>query len=75
MMRRTRACGLYQDGVPMEQVAVLLGHSDIETTRTHYAKPSKEQMQESMKKGMQQEPIKQEWVGNTDEIKRKFGLV
>ena len=75
MMRRTRACGLYQDGVPMEQVAALLGHSDIETTRTHYAKPSKEQMQESMKKGMQQEPIKQEWVGNTDEIKRKFGLV
>ena len=75
MMRRTRACGLYQDGVPMEQVAALLGHSDIETTRTHYAKPSKEQMQENMKKGIQQEPAKKEWVGNTDEIKRKFGLI
>ena len=75
MMRRTRACGLYQDGVPMEQVAALLGHSDIETTRTHYAKPSKEQMQESMRKGIQQEPAKKEWVGNIDEIKRKFGLL
>ena len=75
MLRRTRACGLYQDGVPMEQVAALLGHSDIETTRTHYARPSKEQMQESMKKGIQQEPAKKEWVGNTDEIKRKFGLL
>ena len=75
MMRRTRACGLYQDGVPMEQVAALLGHSDIETTRTHYAKPSKEQMQESMKKGVQQIPAKQEWIGNTGEIKRKFGLL
>ena len=59
----------------MEQVAALLGHADIETTRTHYAKPSKEQMQESMKKGIQHEPANKEWVGNTDEIKRKFGLL
>ena len=75
MMRRTRACGLYQDGVLMEQVAALLGHSNIETTRTHYAEPSKEQMRESMKKGMDKEPDKKEWVGNTDKIKRKFGLL
>ena len=75
MMRRTRACGLYQDGVPMEQVAALLGHSNIETTRTHYAKPSKKQMQENMKKGTEQEPDKKEWVNNIDEIKRKFGLL
>ncbi len=75
MMRRTRACGLYQDGVPIEQVAALLGHSDIETTRTHYAKPSKEQMKKSINKGMEQEPENKEWVGNTDEIKRKFGLL
>lgn len=75
MLRRTRACGLYQDGVLMEQVAALLGHSNIETTRTHYAEPSKEQMRESMKKGMDKEPDKKEWVGNTDEIKRKFGLL
>jgi hypothetical protein len=32
-------------------------------------------MQESMKKGIQQEPAKKEWIGNTDEIKRKFGLL
>lgn len=75
MLRRTRACGLYQDGVPIEQVAALLGHSNIETTRTHYAKPSKEQMKESMKKGTDKEPEKPEWTGNLDEIKRKFGLL
>ena len=59
----------------MEQVAALLGHSHIETTRTHYAEPSKKQMQESMKKGTEREPDKKEWLGNTDEIKRKFGLL
>ena len=59
----------------MEQVAALLGHSNIETPRTHYAEPSKEQMRESMIKGMDKVPDKKEWVGNTDEIKRKFGLL
>ena len=42
MVRRTRATTLYRDGVPIEQVSTLLGHQQIETTRSHYAYPSPE---------------------------------
>ena len=40
MLRRTRATGWYRDGVPIETIAVVLGHSDIKTTRKSYASPS-----------------------------------
>ena len=74
-MRRTRATSLYRDGVPIEQVSALLGHSQIETTRSHYAFSSPEQMKAIVEKGSQNEPAQQqEWIGHTDEIKRKFGL-
>lgn len=44
MFRRSRATHLYQDGVPIELVSRMLGHSSTDTTRKHYAKPSLEQM-------------------------------
>ena len=75
-VRRSRATSLYRDGVPLEQVSALLGHSQIETTRTHYASPSPEQMKAAVEKGSCKEPAQQpEWLGHTDELKRKFGLV
>ena len=75
-VRRSRATSLYRDGVPLEQVSALLGHSQIETTRTHYASPSPEQMKAAVEKGSYKEPAQQpEWLGHTDELKRKFGLV
>ena len=40
MLRRTRATGWYNDGVPIETIAILLGHSQTLTTKKHYAKPS-----------------------------------
>ena len=74
-VRRSRATTLYRDGVPIEQVSALLGHSQIETTRSYYASPSPEQMKVAVEKGSQKEPEQQpEWLGHTDEIKRKFGL-
>ena len=74
-MRRSRATSLYRDGVPIEQVSALLGHSQIETMRSHYASPSPEQMKAAVEKGSMQEPEqKPEWIGHTEEIKRKFGL-
>ena len=74
-VRRSRATTLYRDGVPLEQVSALLGHSQIETTRSHYASPSPEQMKAAVEKGSQMEPEQQpEWLGHTDEIKRLFGL-
>lgn len=75
-LRRSRATTLYRDGVPIEQVSALLGHSQIETTRSHYASSSPEQMKAVVEKGSQNEPDRQqEWIGHTDEIKRRFGLV
>jgi site-specific recombinase XerD len=75
MLRRTRASTLYRDGVPLEQVSSLLGHSQLETTRSHYASPSMEQMREAVNKGIASEPeTPKEWSGHEDEIKRRFGL-
>ena len=75
-VRRSRATSLYRDGVPIEQVSALLGHSQIETTRTHYASPSPEQMKAAVEKGSAKEPAQQpEWIDHTNDIKKKFGLV
>lgn len=74
-MRRSRATSLYRDSVPIEQVSALLGHSQIETTRSHYASPSPEQMKATVEKGSSKVPDQQpEWLGHTDDLKRKFGL-
>lgn len=75
LVRRTRATTLYRDGTPIEQVSTLLGHQQIETTRSHYAYPSPEQLREAVERGSGQEPgVEREWLGHEDEIKRKFGL-
>lgn len=74
-VRRSRATALYRDGVPLEQVSALLGHSQIETTRSHYAFPSPEQLKTAVEKGSNKEPEQQaEWLGHTEVLKRKFGL-
>ncbi len=44
--RRTRGTMLYRDGVPLEAIAIKLGHSQTKTTRDHYTSPSQEQMRE-----------------------------
>jgi len=76
LVRRTRATTLYRDGVPIEQVSTLLGHQKIDTTRSHYAYPSPEQLREAVERGSGQEPeAEREWVGHEDEIKRRFGLL
>ncbi len=74
-MRRSRATSLYRDGVPIEQVSAFIGHLQIETTRTHYASSSPEQMKSAVEKGCKPEPDQEpEWLGHTDELKKKFGL-
>ena len=74
-LRRSRATSLYQDGIPIEQVSALLGHSQIETTRSHYASPSIEQMKRTVEKGSIHEPEQEpEWLDHIDDLKRKFGL-
>lgn len=75
LLRRTRATGLYRDGVPMEIVSTLLGHSTVETTRTHYAYPSVGQLRDAVQKGsIQNNDTEELWKGREDELKAKFGL-
>lgn len=74
MLRRTRATGLYRDGVPLEMISAILGHSSSETTKI-YAIPSVEQMREALKKGQElDKTIEKLWEDKDDEIRRMFGL-
>lgn len=71
MLRRTRGTGLYRDGVPIEAIAVAMGHANIQTTRDHYAFPSLEQKREVMNKGngvIISEKAEKEWPDNEDEL-------
>lgn len=74
MLRRSRATGLYRDGVPLELVSAILGHASSETTKI-YAIPSVEQMREALSKGYsEEEEAEKIWEGKEAEIRRLFGL-
>lgn len=74
MFRRTRATGLYRDGVPLEMVSAILGHENSETTKI-YAIPSAEQLREALEKGQPcEDKTDKLWDGKTDEIRKMFGL-
>lgn len=51
MFRRTRGTGMYREGIPVEAIAVAMGHASIQTTKDHYAFPSLDQKKETMDKG------------------------
>lgn len=71
MFRRTRATHLYQDGVPLELVSRMLGHSQIDTTKI-YAKPSIEMLRKAIENN-DESNIKPEW-DDEDEVAMMFGL-
>ncbi len=77
MLRRTRATGWYRDGVPIETIAVLLGHSNIQTTRKSYAKPSAEMLKSEISESdtplIEELSEKTLWE-NDDELARLCGL-
>ena len=73
MFRRTRATTLYQDGVELELVSRILGHSSTETTRI-YATPSVEMMRKAMEKAEAIPEEKPLWEGNEDELAKFCGL-
>ena len=75
MFRRSRATSLYQNGMVLEQVSSLLGHSQLETTRI-YAKASIEQIRENMEKATPQKDIDAEpvWKGKTKDLNKMYGL-
>jgi len=78
LLRRTRATGLYQDGVGIELIASTLGHASIQTTKDHYAYPSLEQKREALEKGqigtLSSPDEEQEWPDDEDEFAMLCGL-
>ncbi|MCR4588989.1 MAG: site-specific integrase [Lachnospiraceae bacterium] len=77
MFRRSRGTGMYRDGVPIEAIAVAMGHANIQTTKDHYAFPSLEQKKQVMEQGdglVISKKEKAEWPDNDDEIARICGL-
>ena len=73
MIRRFRATELYQNGVELELVSRILGHSSTETTRI-YAVPSIEMMREAMETGNLAVPEEPLWPDNEEELARFCGL-
>lgn len=73
MFRRTRATGWYQDGVPLEMVSRMLGHRYTDTTKI-YASPSVEQMRSVIEKNSNEEPEEPLWIGEEENIAKKFHL-
>jgi site-specific recombinase XerD len=81
MIRRSRAMHMYQGGMPLEVVALILGHEDPQTTRI-YAKADTEMKRKAMEKVKEMgfdskrpdvEPAAI-WVGNEDMIRFLCGL-
>lgn len=73
MIRRTRATNLYQDGVELELISRILGHTSTETTRI-YATPSIEMMREAMESGDLASDERPEWLDHEAELARLCGL-
>ena len=73
MVRRTRATNLYQDGIELELISRILGHTSTETTRI-YAVPSVEMMRQAMECGNLASDEQPEWTDSEAELARLCGL-
>lgn len=74
MFRRTRATNLYQDGIELELVSRILGHSSTQTTRI-YATPSIAMMKKAMEKVSESTFDEKElWLDDEEELARFCGI-
>ena len=76
MFRRTRATNLYQNGVELELVSRILGHSSTETTKV-YATPSLEMLRKAIESVETPEQANEKplWTGcNEEELAKLCGL-
>lgn len=74
-LRRTRGTMLYRDGVPLETISIMLGHSNTKTTRDHYTSPSLEQLRAIANKKSEVIPDEpQLWPDDEDEMSKILGF-
>lgn len=74
-LRRTRGTLLYRDGVPLESIAIMLGHSSTKTTRDHYTSLSYEQMREIINRKNTVIPEEEQiWPDDEFEMSRILGF-
>jgi integrase/recombinase XerD len=81
LIRKTRSMHLYQGGMPLEAIALFLGHEDPVVTRV-YARADTEMkrriIEEAQAKGVGVEYLEADkssiWIGNEDMIKKLCGL-
>lgn len=74
MFRRTRATNLYQNGIELELISRILGHTSTQTTRI-YASPSIEMMKDAMGASINGLPEEQPiWLEDEEELARLCGL-
>ena len=74
-LRRTRGTMLYRDGVPLESISIMLGHSNTKTTRDRYTSPSYEQMRQIANKKNEVIPADlQIWPDDEDEMSKILGF-
>jgi len=74
MFRRTRATNLYQNGVELELVSRILGHTSTQTTRI-YATPSMEMLNKAMGATIAGIPKEEElWLNDESELARLCGI-
>lgn len=75
LFRRSRGTNLYQNGLDLTVVSAMLGHEQLETTRTYYARPSMEMMRAAMERSApnvaHEEP---NWHGKEEELAKLFGI-
>ena len=74
-LRRTRGTMLYRDGVTLESISIMLGHSNTKTTRDRYTSPSYEQMRQIANKKNEVIPADlQIWPDDEDEMSKILGF-
>jgi integrase len=81
LIRKTRSMHLYQGGMPLEAIALFLGHEDPVVTRV-YARADTEMkrrlIEKAQAKGVGVEYLEADksaiWIGNEDMIKKLCGL-
>ena len=75
VLRRTCGTMLYRDGVPLEAISIMLGHSSTKATRDHYSLPSLEQMRAIANKKNEAIPDgPQLWPDDEEEMAKILGV-